>query len=218
MGWGPFGRRDAATDEAIVRAARQAVGADCQLMVDAGASDAFWKQGYKWALRTAVMLASYSVAWFEEPLPPDNLADYVALRRETPLPIAGGEVLTRRQSFLPWLQAGAFDIVQPDATKVGGLSESRRIGWMAVEHGVRLIPHGWNTAVGLAADLQLASAFPNTDLVEYLTGSPFIDDLVEGGWRLDSEGNLTVPSGPGLGITINTDALSRYTGVSHFLD
>ena len=55
---------------------------------------------------------------------------------------------------------------------------------MAQEHGVRFIPHGWNTAVGLAADLQLASAFPDTDLVEYLTGSPFIDDLVakSGSW------------------------------------
>ncbi len=218
MGWGPFGRRDAATDEAIVRAARSAVGTDCQLMVDAGASDAFWKQGYKWALRTAAMLADHGVDWFEEPLPPDNLTDYVALRREAPLPIAGGEVLTRRQSFGPWLQAGAFDIVQPDATKVGGLSEARRIGWMAAENGVRMIPHGWNTALGLAADLQLASAFPNIDLVEYLTGSPFIDDLVEGRWRLESDGTLAIPNTPGLGITINMEAVVRYTGVKHFID
>ena len=87
-------------------------------------------------------------------------------------------MLTRRQSFQPWIEAGAFDIVQPDVTKVGGISEERRIGWMAQEHGIRFIPHGWNTAVGLAADLQLASAFADTDLVEYLTGSPFIDDIV----------------------------------------
>ena len=218
MGWGPFGRRDAATDEAIVREARQAVGAECQLMVDAGASDSFWKQGFKWAMRTAAMLADHGVDWFEEPLPPDNLADFVALRRSAPLPISGGEVLTRRQSFQPWLEAGAFDIVQPDVTKVGGISEGRRIGWMAADHGIRMIPHGWNTAVGLAADLQLASAFPQTDLVEYLTGSPFIDDLAEGGWRLDREGMLAIPSGPGLGVAINNDAVTRYTGVKHFLD
>ena len=56
---------------------------------------------------------------------------------------------------------------------------------MAQEHGVRFIPHGWNTAVGLAADLQLASAFPDTDLVEYLTGSPYVDEIAAGGWRLD---------------------------------
>ncbi len=140
IGWGPFGRQSAALDEAIVRAARAAIGADALLMVDAGASDAFWAQGYKWALRTAQMLASYDVAWFEEPLRPDALDDYVLLRRAAPLPIAGGEVLTRRQSFQPWLQAGALDIVQPDVTKVGGISEERRIGWMAQDWGVRCIP------------------------------------------------------------------------------
>jgi len=212
MGWGPFGRVSHTLDEAIVRAAREAVGPDTLLMVDAGGSDAFWGQGYKWALRTAQMLASYDVAWFEEPLKPDALADYVALRRAAPLPISGGEVLTRRQSFQPWLQAGAFDIVQPDVTKVGGISEERRIAWMAQENGVRLIPHGWNTAIGLATDLQLASAFAETDLVEYITGSPYVDELTVGGWRLDDEGMLQIPASPGLGVELDPDAVARYTG------
>jgi D-galactarolactone cycloisomerase len=211
IGWGPFGRRNAATDEAIVKAAREAVGPDALLMVDAGASDAFWPQGYKWALRTADMLANYGVHWFEEALPPDALADYIELRRRAPLPISGGEVLTRRQSFQPWLEGGAFDIIQPDVTKVGGLSEERRIGWMAQEHGVQMIPHGWNTAVGLAADLHLASAFPTTNLVEYLTGSPFIDDITAGGWHLDAEGMLKIPTTPGLGLRLDLDAVAKYT-------
>ena len=177
IGWGPFGRRDDfRLDEAIVRAARVALGDDAWLMVDAGASDAHWPHGYKWALRTAEMLEAYDVTWFEEALKPDALEDYVQLRRLARVPISGGEVLTRRQAFQPWLQAGAFDIVQPDVTKVGGLSEERRIGWMAQDNGVQLIPHGWNTALGLAADLQLASAFAETNFVEYLTGSPYIDE------------------------------------------
>jgi D-galactarolactone cycloisomerase len=212
IGWGPFGKSSSAVDEAIVRASRDAVGPDSLLMVDAGASDAFWPKNYKWALRTAEMLADYDVAWFEEPLAPDALEDFVALRRSAKVPIAGGEVLTRRQSFQPWLEAGAFDIVQPDVTKVGGLSEQRRIAWMAREHGIRFIPHGWNTAVGLASDLQTASAFADTDLVEYLSGSPFIDELVVGGWSLDAEGMLAIPDGPGFGIEIDQDALSRFSG------
>ncbi|HYI96416.1 MAG TPA: mandelate racemase/muconate lactonizing enzyme family protein [Bryobacteraceae bacterium] len=212
IGWGPFGRRDAATDEAIVRASRDALGPEALLMVDAGASDAFWPRDFKWALRTAEMLADYGVAWFEEPLPPDAMTDYIALRRSARVPIAGGEVLTRRQSFAPWLAAGAFDIVQPDVTKVGGISEERRIAWMARANGVRFIPHGWNTTVGLAADLQLASAISDTDLVEYLTGSPFIDDLRDGGWKLDPDGMLPIPSGPGLGIQINLEALKEFSG------
>ncbi len=211
MGWGPFGRVSDALDEDIVRAAREAVGADALLMVDAGGSDAFWPQRYKWALRTAHMLADYDVAWFEEPLQPDALPDYVRLRARAPLPISGGEVLTRRQAFLPWLQAGALDIVQPDVTKVGGLTESRRIAWMAQDYGVRFIPHGWNTALGLAADLHLASAFPETDLVEYITGSPYVDDLVAGGWHLDDEGMLAIPEEPGLGIDLDMDAVAKYT-------
>jgi L-alanine-DL-glutamate epimerase-like enolase superfamily enzyme len=212
IGWGPFGKVSHVLDEAIVRAARRAVGDDCLLMVDAGASDAFWPNGLKWALRTARMLADYGVHWFEEPLKPDALEDYVLLRRQAPLPIAGGEVLTRRQSFQPWLEAGALDIVQPDVTKVGGIGEERRIAWMAQEHGARFIPHGWNTAVGLAADLQLASAFPETDLVEYLPGSPYIDELAAGGWCLDEEGMLAIPDRPGLGLELDWDAVAKYTG------
>ena len=187
-------------------------------MVDAGASDAFWPHGYKWARRAADMLANYGVHWFEEPLAPDALADYIQLRRRAPLPIAGGEVLTRRQSFQPWLQGGAFDIVQPDVTKVGGISEERRIAWMAQENGIRFIPHGWNTAVGLAADLQLASAFPDTDLVEYLTGSPFIDAIAVDGWHLDEEGMLPIPATSGLGLRLDPDAVARYTGGARLLD
>ena len=218
IGWGPLGRVSAALDEAIVRAARDAVGPQGLLMVDPGASDAFWGQGYKWALRTAQMLVNYDVTWFEEPLRPDALDDFVALRRAAPLPISGGEVLTRRQAFTPWLQAGAFDIVQPDTTKVGGLSESRRIGWMAEAYGVKLIPHGWNTAIGLAADLHLAAALPATDLVEYIGGSVYVDELAAGGWHLDADGLLAIPQGPGLGLQLDPEAVARYTQGARLLD
>lgn len=210
IGWGPFGRQSDSMDEAIIHSAREAVGSETLLMIDAGGSDAFWKNGYKWALRTSYMLSDYGVYWFEEPLKPDAMNDYVMLRQSALVQIAGGEVLTRRQAFQPWLQAGAFDIVQPDVTKVGGISESRRIAWMAQENGVRFIPHGWNTAVGLAVDLQLASAFSETDMVEYLTGSPYVDDIAADGWKLDAEGMLTIPDKPGLGLELDMDAIKKY--------
>src|SRR3954449_1787260 len=107
LGWKPFGRRDAKTDELLIRTARDTVGDGVELMVDAGGSDAFWPHGYKWALRTAQMLASYDVVWFEEALPPDDLAGFIELRRHSPIPITTGEVLTRRQSFWPFIQQGA---------------------------------------------------------------------------------------------------------------
>ena len=163
------------------------------------------------------MLAGYDVKWFEEPLSPDAMGDYVALRSTSAIPISGGEVLTRRQSFTPWIRAGALDILQPDVTKVGGLSEQRRIAWLAEEHNLRVVPHGWNTAVGLASDLQFASAIRGTDMVEYLDGSPYIDELVAMPWMLDAEGMLNIPDAPGLGLTLDEDAVNKYTGSASLL-
>jgi L-alanine-DL-glutamate epimerase-like enolase superfamily enzyme len=157
------------------------------------------------------MLKDHEVGWFEEPLRPDAIDDFCHLRRVSPVPIAGGEVLTRRQSFLPWLSRGAFDIVQPDVTKVGGISEQRRIAWMADDFGVRYVGHGWNTAVGLAADLQLATALPNVDLVEFIGGSAYLDGITETPFVLDAEGYLTIPDAPGLGVRLDRAKLARYT-------
>jgi L-alanine-DL-glutamate epimerase-like enolase superfamily enzyme len=214
LGWRPFGRVDSRYDELLVRTARDTVGDDVELFVDAGGSEQFWPHQYKWALTTARMLAEYAIGWFEEPLAPDDLEGYVRLRNQAPLPIAGGEVLTRRQSFLPWIERGAVDIIQPDATKCGGLSEARRIAWLAYDHGIQMVSHGWNTAVGLAADLQLAAAMPVARYVEYLTPAPYIEQIVEEPFRLDAAGMLTIPDRPGLGITLNRDALCRFSGQS----
>jgi len=210
LGWRPFGRRDARTDEKLIETARTTVGDDVELMVDAGGSEAFWPHGYKWALQTAQMLAHYEVVWFEEALPPDDLEGYIELRRHAPLPIATGEVLTRRQSFRPFLERHAVDIIQPDCTKNGGLTESLRIGWLAHEHNILLVPHGWNTAIGLAADLQLAAALPIARWVEFLTPSPYIDDLITEPFRPDAEGYLRIPMKPGLGVQLNREALKRF--------
>ena len=133
------------------------------------------------------------------------------LRRASPVPIAGGEVLTRRQSFMPWLTRGAFDIVQPDVTKVGGITEQRRIAWMADDFGVKYVGHGWNTALGVAADLQLAAAFPDADLVEFIGGSAYVDGILEEPFALDKDGWLTIPNQSGLGVTIAREKLARYT-------
>src|SRR6516162_3418677 len=107
LGWRPFGRRDRKFDELLIRTARETVGPDIELMVDAGGSEQFWPHGYKWALETAKTLAAYDVAWFEEALPPDDIEGFIELRRHAPVPIATGEVLTRRQSFRPFIERHA---------------------------------------------------------------------------------------------------------------
>lgn len=209
LGWRPFGRRDRAFDELLIRTARETVGPGIELMVDAGGSEQFWPHGYKWALETAKMLRDYDVVWFEEALPPDDIEGYVELRRHSPVPIATGEVLTRRQSFRPWFERGAVDIIQPDCTKCGGLTEAWRIAWLAYEHNIQWVPHGWNTAVGLAADLHLTAAMPVARYVEYLTPCVYLDEIITEPFRPDAEGYLTIPENPGLGIELNREALKR---------
>ena len=212
IGWGPFGRVDATLDRAIIQAAREAVGDDVELMVDAGGSDGFWPHSYKWAINTAKMLADYDVRWFEEPLRPDDLDSYIKLTEHSPVPIAGCEVLTRRQAFLPWIEKRGVDYLQPDVTKVGGISEHHRINQYADDHAILVVPHGWNTAVGLAADLQLVAAAGNARWVEYITPAPYIEDLLAEPIQFDSAGLIQIPEAPGLGLSWNHDAIERFTG------
>ncbi len=212
LGWRPFGRRNRKFDELLVRTARETVGDDVEIMVDAGASEQFWLHGLNWARETAKMLADYDVVWFEEALPPDDIEGYIELTKVSPVPIASGEVLTRRQSFLPWIERRALDILQPDCTKNGGLSESRRIAWLAHDHNMQVVPHGWNTAVGLAADLQFVAAIPVARYVEYLTPCAYLEELATEPFVLDAEGFLEIPTRPGLGIELDQEKLAQYSG------
>jgi len=213
IGWGPFGRVSDKMDEAIVKTARETVGPDVELMVDAGGSDRYWPHGYKWALQTAKMLKQYDVVWFEEALRPDDLQGYIKLTENAPLPITSCEVLTRRQSFMPWIEQRAVDYIQPDVTKVGGLSEEYRIAMHAYDHSILFVPHGWNTAVGLAADLQLVAAVPTARWVEYITPAPYVEDIVAEPFTLDADGLLTIPEAPGLGVKLNSDGVKAHSGM-----
>ncbi len=95
-------------------------------------------------------------------------------------------------------------------TKNGGLSESRRIAWLAHDHNVQVVPHGWNTAVGLAADLQFSAAIPVARYVEYLTPCAYIDAITTAPLRLDDDGLLMIPQLPGLGVELDADKLARF--------
>ena len=211
MGWRPFGRVSRKFDELLIKTARDIVGEDVELMVDAGASEQFWPHGINWARETARMLGDYGIVWFEEALLPDDVEGFEQLRATSPVLVATGEVLTRRQSFQPFVTSRAVDIIQPDLTKCGGLSEGRRLAWMAQDHGVLVVPHGWNTGVGVAADLALTAAMPVARWVEFQTGVPYIEEIVLPKFQLDAEGLLRVPTGPGLGIELNPDALDKYS-------
>jgi D-galactarolactone cycloisomerase len=211
MGWVGFGRKTRDHDELLVRTAREAVGPDVDLLVDAGGSEEWWPHGYKWALERSHMLAEYNIGWFEEPFAVDDVDAFALLRSQSRVPIATGESLTRRQSFLPFLERRAVDIIQPDATKVGGISEMRKLGWMAHDFGIELVAHGWNTAIGVAADLHLAAARPIARYVEYQTDSPYIDGIAATPFLIDDDGFLVIPTEPGLGIELDWDRVQELT-------
>ncbi|NQZ68604.1 MAG: mandelate racemase/muconate lactonizing enzyme family protein, partial [Lentisphaeria bacterium] len=137
----------------------------------------------------------------------------IKLTENSSVPISACEVLTRRQSFVEWIHKRAVDYIQPDVTKVGGISEQHRIGQYADDHAILMIPHGWNTAIGLAADLQLIAAAGNARWVEYITPAAYIDDLILTPIEMDADGMLAIPDAPGLGFEWNPDGIEKYTGM-----
>lgn len=209
IGWDPFGQQSLAADAKLIQTARRAAGENTELLIDAGGSNPYWTMRMKDALERSKMLADYGVYWFEEPLAPDDIEGYARLTDLSPVKIAHGEVLTRRQTFLPFFQRRAMDIVQPDATKVGGLSESRRIAWMAAEYGIELVPHGWNTAVGVAADIHLVATLHTKSFVEFNVGNPMVETITHQPFQLDEDGCLEVPAEPGLGIELNRQRMKE---------
>jgi L-alanine-DL-glutamate epimerase-like enolase superfamily enzyme len=115
---------------------------------------------------------------------------------------------------MPWIERRAVDYIQPDVTKVGGLSEEFRIAMHAYDHSILFVPHGWNTAVGLGADLQLVAAVPTARWVEYITPAPYIEDLVlDAPFALNDDGHLSIPAGPGLGLRWNPEGIERFSGM-----
>ena len=157
MGWRPFGRVSRKLDELLVRTARETVGDDVELMVDAGGSEQFWPHGFKWARETAKMLADYDVVWFEEALPPGRprglhrAAPDLARARSRPARCSrAGRPSSPSSPSARWTSSS------PTAPSAAACrSRGASPGWR-YDHNVLLVPHGWNTGIGLAADLALS--------------------------------------------------------------
>src|SRR5690349_5302795 len=142
-------------DAAVTRAVREAIGQRTALMVDANhAFDAVA------AIRLGRMIEEHDIGWFEEPVPPEDLAGYRAVKAALNIPIAGGECEFTRYGFRELLTSRAVDIVQPDTCAAGGLSECKKIADMAEAFGVRYNPHVWGTGIAIAASLQLLAVLP----------------------------------------------------------
>ena len=191
----------------LLRFARTIVGKDVQLMLDAYGSIPEWPGDLEWALKTSRILEELDYLWFEEPLAPKAIDDFVRLTQRTNVDIAGGEDFILLGDFENLSNLNAVNILQPDCTRVGGLTQMQSIRNAASQHKINLIPHGWNTAVGLAADLQLQSTLSDDRycMVEYRPHRIITDLLKHKPFALDNEGRIAVPTGAGLGVQLNDE-------------
>ena len=191
-----------------VEAARRGIGDDVELMVDAhGCLDV------STAIRLAKALESYDLAWFEEPVSPDDHVGLAEVRRATTIPIATGEREFTRFDFLRLFDERAVDVVQPDVSRAGGFTEIRRIAAMASARGLRIAPHAWGSGVLFAASIHLAMALANCPILEVSQGHmPLMNDVFEEEYDV-RDGRVHAPQRPGLGFTLREDYAERFAYV-----
>ncbi|NHH99716.1 MULTISPECIES: mandelate racemase/muconate lactonizing enzyme family protein [Oceanimonas] len=205
FGGGVFGD-DPDTDVRIVKAVREAVGEHIEVQIDLASK---WRTSGH-AAWMAERLAPFNLNWIEEPVLADDLAGYQRLAGKLKAKLAGGESLTTRYEFKHFLEHSGVDIVQPDITRCGGITEMRKIYDLAQLYGVQLVPHGFSTGILLAASVHFLAASEHGTLMEYSQSqSPLFTELVANLLPFE-QGHVPVPNSPGLGVELNEDILDRY--------
>jgi len=192
------------TDVASVRAAREAVGPGIDLMLDVNCP---WTPAE--AIGMARALEPYRLFWFEEPVwPPEDYTGLAEVARHTDTPIALGENESTLYGFREIIERRAGDILQPSITKVGGITEFRKIAALAQAANLPIAPHSFYFGPGLAATLHVAATLGGAMPVEFPTGEHETSFLSRPIRAVD--GRVEVPSGPGLGVEINEEAIRRH--------
>jgi galactonate dehydratase len=211
--WDPFGTAWLSMDRAarlrtvaIVRAVRDAVGPDIELLIEGHG-----RLDVPTAIAMANELAPFRPFWFEEPIPPDNLDAMAEVRSRSPIPIATGERLYEPQRFAELLAKDAVDYLQPDVCHVGGLAEAKRIAWLAHLAFKPVAPHNPMGPVGNAMTLHLAASIPNFAMLETMaTDIPWRAEIVPDEDLTLTDGWMGIPDRPGLGISIDEAACARH--------
>jgi L-alanine-DL-glutamate epimerase-like enolase superfamily enzyme len=196
------GRLSPREEEDRIRAAREAIGPDVLLMLDANNA---W-QDLPTALLYMNRLEPYDPYWIEEPFSPDDLDNHAKLAQRTRVTVATGEIEAGRWRFKEMLDKQAAEILQTDATVCGGISEWRRIAATAASYGVTVSPHAWHDV-----HVHLAASVPNARHVEFMP-----DDHIVNFRRLidrqlvAKDGDLLLPQTAGLGFEFDKEAVRKY--------
>lgn len=196
------GRLSQIEDARRVEGVRAAIGSNIRLMLDANC--AYRSHD---AIQFAKRVEAYDIAWFEEPVGPEDYAGFAKIGRQTSIPLAAGEQEYRIFGFRDLMATGAVGIVQPDARWMGGVTEFMKVAALAQAHGLDVAAHGPQHL-----HLPLIGAIPNGIYAEYYAGDfdtpygpAFLDEPA-----VDSEGNVPLSTLPGAGYVPNHAVLSRF--------
>jgi L-alanine-DL-glutamate epimerase-like enolase superfamily enzyme len=202
LGWGPFGR-DRELDVALAAAAREGGGDDFDLMLDIGLG---WSNPRE-AITRVRRMEEHDPYWIEEPFMPDAYAHYAALAAAVDTPIAAGEEESVTADFERLIELGGVSVIQPDVTRVGGISELLRIVDLARARGRRLVPHSWSTGIIKAATLHVLAVMPEVEYFEYCVQTTELNQrLVSQSFPL-VDGCVAIPDAPGLGVDLDEDVV-----------
>jgi len=202
------------SDVERVRQARAALGPDKLLLVDI--NGAYTPDV---ALECARAIEPFAIHWIEEPLPPGDLRGYAELRARSPIPLAAGEAHHTMRDFKALIEGRCIDIVQPSIPGVGGITEARRIASLAQASNLRVAPHVWGGAVGLATACHFIAALPASPHVDHPPHPLMLEyDMSDNALRTQllkaplvlEAGHVLLPEGPGLGIELDPATVERY--------
>ncbi|GAB3134839.1 mandelate racemase/muconate lactonizing enzyme family protein [Marisediminicola antarctica] len=205
---------------AAVRAAREAVGDDFDLMVDLNqmwrmAGDIEAALPLATVQRVAAELRDLGVLWLEEPLPQADIAGAKRVREQTGIQVSGGEMVRSMPEMMGLIEADAFDIYQPDVALAVGMYRTRQVAEAANLRHRQFTPHTWSNGLGLLANLHVAAGVDAGPYLEFPFDpprwSPERRDFFMTPLRIDAAGDLVVPTAAGLGAEIDYDAVTRYT-------
>jgi L-alanine-DL-glutamate epimerase-like enolase superfamily enzyme len=207
FGWGPLGY-DVRKDLMLISAARKSAPDSMEIMIDIGK-----RYKLKQALWVARAIEDLNIYWLEEALPAEDYEGFRRLTEATAVRIATGEEESGRRAFARLINEAHVDIIQPDMSRCGGLTEAKKIAAMAADANITLVPHAFKTGVLVAASIHLIASLPDIPFLEFsVTESSIRKELLLKPF-VQKDGYVAVPTAPGLGIELNPEVIRKY-GIS----
>jgi L-alanine-DL-glutamate epimerase-like enolase superfamily enzyme len=209
FGWGPFGHGRVEADVDQLHAAREGIGADGILLVDAGT---VWSGNYDAAKQRLQALREVRATWLEEPFVSGELDDYRKLAVESsPVRLAGGEGCHNVHMARHMIDYAGIGYVQIDAGRIGGITPAKQVADYALAKGVTYVNHTFTSHLALSASIQPFAGIEADEICEYpVAPKALAYEATREHLLPDANGKVNVPDAPGLGVTPDAAALKKY--------